>query len=644
MNTAARLEQLTPEILRQWESRVRNTIPAARLESRLVLLNSIPHFMQELVQSLSRTGEQDMRAAESPREHAEQRAALPAYSLEQVVQEYSLLRGVILDALSGSTVIEIADLRVILDGIDRGVAEATTHYVHLQDQALRQSEERFRLLVAGVKDYAIFTLDPNGHVTSWNQGAERIKGYAAKEIIGKHFSVFYTPEDIQAGIPQQALATALREDRWEREGPRVRKDGTTFIANVVITAMRDENGTLRGFSKVTKDVTERRSFEIQLHERAQALAEANERKDEFLAMLSHELRNPLTPILTSAEILRLRADSPADVHRARDIIERQTRHLTRLVDDLLDVSRMTRGTVELRMTRVELHQLVQEVLDATRPFIEKRQQHLTVSLPELPIWLNGDHTRLVQVLTNLIHNSTKFSDPGGKICFSASVEANELVLQVRDQGIGIDAHLLPHVFDLFTQGARPGQSPSAGLGVGLALVRKLVEMHGGTVRAYSEGRGKGSEFTVRLPLAPVEAATQDDSGAGDVLAQAANYVLIVDDNVDAATSFAMLLGLAGHSVRVVHSGRDALNAALTERFSTILLDIGLPDIDGYEVAKKLRAMPALQRTRIIAVSGFTSDADMSREAGDDFDVRLVKPVDLATLEAALDRERGPKPR
>lgn len=638
INMAQRLEQYVPEILRRWEAKARATLPAARRKSRPALLNSIPHFLDELADALSGRGDGASAGPQAPKKHAEQRASLPEYSLEQVVLEYALLRSTIIDVLAASAPVELDDVHVILDTIDLGIAEATSHYVQIQERALRESEERFRLLVEGVKDYAIFMLNPEGHIVSWNRGAERIKGYAADEIIGKHFSIFYTEEDVREGRPQQNLREAINHDSVEDEGLRVRKDGSTFFADVLITSLRDETGGLRGFVKVTRDITERRRMETELRNHVSALAEANHRKDEFLAMLAHELRNPLASVISSAEFLRLHPDNDTDFEQARNIIERQGRHLGRLVDDLLDVARITQGKIALRKSSVELNPLVERVVDTLRPFIEERRQTISVALPDTTVFLEADSTRLSQVLTNLIHNSAKFTEPGGRIDVSVGIERNEAVIQVRDSGSGIEPQLLPHVFDIFTQGSH---SHDGSLGIGLTLVKSLVQMHGGTVSARSDGAGKGSEFLVRLPIVEASEAWEADEPTADRAleipqqSQSPRHVLVVDDNADAAESIAMLLNLYQHKVQVAHSGREALQAAIAERPQVVLLDIGLPDIDGYEVAHRMRAHPALKDVRLVALTGYGQEQDRRRAKQAGFDAHLTKPADLAALQSAI---------
>ena len=496
--------------------------------------------------------------------------------------------------------------------------------------SLWESEERFRILVEGVKDYAIFMLDPDGIIISWNTGAEAIKGYRADEIIGHHFSRFYPEEAIERKWPQHELEIARQEGRFEDEGWRLRKDGTTFWANVVITALFDPDGDLRGFAKVTRDLTERR--------RIQVLEEADVQRNEFLAMLAHELRNPLAPIRNAVSVLQTSRSSEPVVEWAATIIERQVTHVTRLVDDLLDMSRITSKKIKLQTQPLELAQVIAGAVEAGRPLIEERRHHLTVQVPAEPLWVEGDPTRLSQVLLNLLNNAAKYTPEGGQIFLEAerNEDGSEVVIRVRDTGIGISADLLPRIFDLFVQGDRSLDRSEGGLGLGLTLVKRLLAMHGGSVQAQSEGHGRGSQFTIRLPLLENPGAHEmpqtKDLGAGQ---SNPRRVLIVDDNRDATETLEMLLQLWGYDVRSVHSGTEALEVAPEYQPEVVLLDIGLPGMSGYEVAQRLREIPGLAGTTLVAVTGYGQESDRSRTREAGFDRHLVKPVDPSHLQEIL---------
>jgi PAS domain S-box-containing protein len=774
-----------------------------------------------------------------------------------------------------------------------------------QVQALRASEEQLRLLIDGTRDYALFLLDPAGRVASWNAGAERLKQYRAEEIIGQHFSRFYPAEDLQAGKPARELRAAAAEGRYEDEGWRLRQDGSRFWANVVITALHGPGGELRGFSKITRDGTERkraeedarrlleeaakrraaeehaaaiweererlrvtlrsigdgviatdaagrvtllnpvaealtgwanaeaagqpvrrvfpivnektrqevedpvarvlregrivglandtvltardgterpiadsaapikdeqgqtvgavlvfrdvtakraaenalrlseqrwrtmaealpnlvwtdlpdgqcdwlssqwgkytgtpeqellglRWLETVIHpddrERTRAcwqaacadqvdydleyrirrydgayhwfktrgvplrdargqivywfgtctdiedfkwleaaLREADRRKDEFLAVLAHELRNPLAPLRNGLQVLRLSAD-PAAQEETREMMDRQLAQMVRLIDDLLDVSRISRNKLELRKARLPLAAVVENAVETARPLLDAKGHSLAVTLPPEPVYLDADLTRLAQVFWNLLHNAAKYTDPGGRIELTAGREGGAVVVTVRDTGVGIPAPALPGLFTLFSQVDHSLERAEGGLGIGLALVKGLVEMHGGTVAARSAGPGQGSEFVVRLPVAEGPGAAAGPPAGGPAPPSARRRVLIVDDNRDGAASLGRMLSLLGHDTRTAHDGLEALELAEAFRPDVLLLDIGLPKLNGYDVCRRLRDRPWGRAALIVAVTGYGQEDDRrrAREAG--FDQHLVKPVRFAALQGLL---------
>ncbi|HEY2863440.1 MAG TPA: MASE1 domain-containing protein [Casimicrobiaceae bacterium] len=496
------------------------------------------------------------------------------------------------------------------------------------EEDLKRSEEKFRLLVEGIRDYAIFMLDPEGRVASWNAGAESIKGYRADEIIGQHFSRFYPPDAIASRFPHRELEVAAHTGRFEDEGWRVRKDGTTFWANVTITALFDPNRKLRGFAKVTRDMTQRR--------RVEALEHSERRMSEFLAMLGHELRNPLAPIRNAIDVMRLRADDPAAQEWARSVIDRQLIQLTRLVDDLLDVGRISSGKIVLHREPIELNAAVQRAVEASRPVADASGHTLVVRLSSEPLAVDGDLTRLSQAVLNLLTNAIKYTPSGGRITVEAAREGNMAAVRVRDTGIGMSAELIPNVFDLFVQGERSLDRSEGGLGVGLTLVNRLVTLHGGTVSAYSEGRGRGSEFVIRLP-ALAEAPLPREVVAAREAASATHRrrVLVVDDNRDSADTLAALLEAWGHEVRTFYDGPSALEGATEFEPDVVLLDIGLPKMSGYEVAGHLR-QSANRSMILVAFTGYGQDEDRRRVREAGFDYHLVKPLEVAALERILD--------
>ncbi|MCA3182410.1 MAG: PAS domain S-box protein [Cupriavidus sp.] len=489
-------------------------------------------------------------------------------------------------------------------------------------EALRQSEETFRLLVDSVKDYAIFMLDPTGHVMSWNPGASYIKGYRRDEIIGKHFSVFYPPDDVASDKPVRELVIAREQGRVEDEGWRVRKDGSLFWANVTITAVYDETRALRGFAKVTRDMSERKRLE--------ELEQSERRMNEFLATLSHELRNPLAPIRNALTVMQMRPDDPHAMQKSVGLVERQMSHLTRLVDDLLDVGRIAAGKIDLRLEPVDTRDIIALGIEAAEPALAAKSQTVTVTTDAAPLPLHADRTRLSQVMQNLLLNASKFSSPGAQIAVSASVRHRTLVIQVIDHGRGIAPDALESIFNLFAQEDRPGSTAQGGLGIGLSLCRSLVEMHGGSISATSEGPGLGATFSVQLPMA----AVTDTPGAGGGTAPGDGHqrrVLLVDDNRDAADSMSILLEMSGHHVTIAYDGMEAIHAAARVRPDVALIDLAMPGMDGFAVIHALRGMPALSGTRYVALTGFGQASDREQTAAAGFDVHLVKPVELDLL-------------
>jgi CheY-like chemotaxis protein len=358
---------------------------------------------------------------------------------------------------------------------------------------------------------------------------------------------------------------------------------------------------------------------------------ADRQKNEFLSMLAHELRNPLAPIRNAAEVLRLSGPDQPQVRWAREVIDRQLSHLVRLVDDLLDVSRITRGKIVLKLEPTDLAEVVQHALEASRPAIQQAKHRLDVTVPSEPIWVNGDPARLTQVLTNLLNNAGKYTDEGGRVTLTLARENGEAVVRVRDTGIGIPPEMLDSVFELFTQVDRSLDRAQGGLGIGLTLVKRLVTKHGGKVEAHSGGLGQGSEFVVRLPVMAEAPSAVTSKPTGRPEAGGCLRVLLVDDNVDGANSLATLVRLAGHETRVAHDGPGALETAAAFGPQVVILDIGLPGLSGYEVARRLRADPRLGGMSLVAVTGYGRDEDreQSRQAG--FDHHLTKPVEFSEL-------------
>jgi PAS domain S-box-containing protein len=675
------------------------------------------------------------------------------------------------------------------------------------EETLQQSQERFRLLVEGAQDYAIILLDPQGRVTTWNAGAERITGYQAGEILGEHLSRFYPPDAIDRRWPQHALEVARTAGRFEEEAWRVRRDGSRFWASVTVMPMFAGDGMLSGFSKITRDLTERRIAEERLREvhaglerrvqertaelaRAndmlqteigqrqrleselqrrlaslheseqrfarfmqhlpglawikdlegryvyvndaaekafctprsrlygqtdaeifppeaaeqfiendrrvltggtevrvietlmhddgvahhslvskfpipgpdgkpaliggiaidvtdrlqaeQALKDADRKKDEFLAMLGHELRNPLAGILNGIDVLDQIEDPAGEAAEIRAVIARQAAHMSRMVDDLLDLARIMRGKIVLKKQRLDLVRLVREVVEDHRRAIESQGARLGLQLPDFPLWSHGDATRLSQALVNLLANATKFLGGPGDVTVEMwdDPRRRRAVITVRDTGMGMDAATLRHVFEPFMQAERTLDRSGGGLGLGLALVKGVIELHGGRVLAASAGVGRGSQFTIELSTCSDDEPSVAPSAA-DWLRPAARSaarrrILLIDDRRDAILPAKKMLELAGHEVFTAGDGPSGMALAREIRPDAILCDIGLPDgMNGYDVAAAIRAEPVLREVYLVALSGYGQEEDRERARAAGFDHHLTKPVSMRGLETLL---------
>jgi PAS domain S-box-containing protein len=508
----------------------------------------------------------------------------------------------------------------------------------------RAAEARSQLaaIVESSED-AVIGLTLDGTIASWNPGAERLYGYPAAGVRGKPLATLFPPDrrDEFPGIMGR-LRLGKRIEPYETV--HVRKDGRPVAVSLRVSPVKDGAGTVVGASAIGRDITRTKHLEEELRRRAEQLTQADRRKDEFLAMLGHELRNPLAPLRNALELLKTAGGDPARVEAARHMMERQVEQLVRLVDDLLDVARITRGKIRLRTEPLELATVVARALETTRPLIDARRQELTIALPLEPLRLEGDLTRLAQVLGNLLHNAAKYTGEGGRIAVTAERHPSEVVVRVRDTGIGMTAEMLTRAFDLFAQADHSLDRSQGGLGIGLTLVRRLVELHGGRVDAFSAGPGKGSEFVVRLPAGPSAAPAGTPEIPGPERPPSpCRRLLVVDDNADVADSLALLLRMAGHETRTAYDGPAALEAARDYRPEVVLLDIGMPGLDGYEVARRLRREPGLETVVLVALTGYGQEEDRRRCREARIDHHLVKPTDLDTLHALLAGLEVPAP-
>jgi PAS domain S-box-containing protein len=629
-----------------------------------------------------------------------------------------------------------------------------------------QLAELTRLMIEEVKEAAVFFMDVNGVIESWNSGAEEMKGFTAEDAIGSHLSLLYTDEDKARGWADHNIEEAkkngfFREERW-----RQRKDGTLFWARILLTALRNDAGEHVGFSKITLDLTEHKLLErcVKEKEETQRVLHAADagmwswnpesgqvticknflallghtgedssvsfaqwldfihpdqrrrledeferarrecpdksvhlellmrqqdnkyrwfaaraywyqekpegnyvlqgvnidiqqlktigeerrhaietlkaedvRKNEFLAMLAHELRNPLAPISAGAELLRIIRRDEERVRQTSEIISRQVSHMTNLINDLLDVSRVTRGLAELDNIPLDMRHVVSDAVEQANPLIHSKRHHLALHMPPDTAMVTGDEKRLVQVVANLLNNAAKYTPEGGNIVLRIEVRPEHVTLVVTDNGIGMTPELVDRVFDLFAQAERTSDRSSGGLGLGLALVKSLVELHGGSVAAESRGLDKGSEFTVVLPRMHIQLRDSGEAGGKQHLRGALRplEILVVDDNVDAAAMLSMFLEASGHHVMAEHGPRQALERARLAAPDVCLLDIGLPEMDGHELAQRLRTLPGTANAVLIAVTGYGQENDQKKALAAGFDYHLTKPVDIKKLTSIL---------
>ena len=504
------------------------------------------------------------------------------------------------------------------------------------EDARAEVDRRMHSIFESVLD-ALLTIDERGTIDSCNPATEKLFGYKAAEMIGRNVKMLM-PEPYRSehdGYLSRYLETG--EPHIIGIGREVvgrRKDGTTFPMDLAVTELRQGSGRI--FIGTLRNISERKELEKTLRQRADELSEAGARKDTFLAMLAHELRNPMVPILNAIELLRSKSGDDGITHRTWDIVDRQVRHMARLTDDLMDVSRITRGMILLCIQNLNLCDLVMRTVEDHRAQLESVGLMVSLEMPSDPVWVEGDPTRLSQVLGNLLQNASKFCERGGQVRVRMWTDsaAGRVALSVSDTGIGIEPEMLPHVFETFTQADRSLARSRGGMGLGLALVKGLVELHGGSVEAVSEGVGKGAEIRIQMPMAPGSGQASAPA-AGRQAAPSRARVLVVDDNRDATETLAEVLRLAGHEVEVCYSGAEGLDTAAAWPPDVILCDIGLPGMDGHAVARAVRRNPASAGARLIAMSGYGQDEDRARSIEAGFDAHLTKPISPADILAAI---------
>jgi two-component system, chemotaxis family, CheB/CheR fusion protein len=542
-----------------------------------------------------------------------------------------------------------------------------------QQQTIAQLEQNSMAHLAAIvesSDDAIVSKTLDGIIRSWNTGAERIFGYSADEAIGRSITLIIPPDRINE--EEQILAALRRGERIDHfETTRLAKDGRLVEISLTVSPVRNPSGVVIGASKIARDITHRKRTEAALRERElalrqahwelqsrsaelravnehlraeiahgekveAALLEADRKKDEFLALLAHELRNPLAPI-RYALATNQRAERTAEQRKCADeIIDRQVRHMSRLLDDLLDLSRITRGTLELKKCSTELTLVLGAAIETARPLLDAKHHTLSLDLPKDPVRLHADAVRLEQVFSNLLINAAKYTDPKGHVRLRAVQIGNDVVVSVLDDGIGISADMMPRLFTMFSQARSALERAEGGLGVGLSLVRGLVALHGGTVEAQSEGPGCGSRFIVRLPVAVQrDDQRQTDHRTDAPVCGASLRVLVADDNRDAADTCGTLLEVLGHRVQTAYTGGHALKIAERFRPHVFLLDIGLPDLSGYELARRIRSAEWGRAATLVAVTGWGQEEDHRRALDAGFDHHLTKPIAAETVESLL---------
>jgi PAS domain S-box-containing protein len=469
---------------------------------------------------------------------------------------------------------------------------------------------------------AVIATDENGNVSMANPLAEKLTGWKLEESVGKPLDEVFriVNEETRAAV-ESPVTRALREGRvvgLANHTLLVRRDGTETPIEDSAAPIMDDQGRKLGVVLAFRDATEERTA-------AQALRDADRRKDEFLAVLAHELRNPLAPIRQATQVARSPGATAEQIRWSHDVIERQAGHMARLLDDLLDVSRITRGTLEVRKTRVDLSSIAGAAVEMARPLIEVRRHTLDVEIANEPLPLDADPLRIAQVIANLLTNAAKYTHVGGRIRLAAHRAGDVAEVRIEDNGIGLSREALDDIFEMFVQVAAPLERGEGGLGIGLALSKGLVELHGGRIQAKSDGLGRGSTFIVRLPLAKDRPQTSRTAEQPAATGRGGLRILVADDNRDAAASLAMILELGGHSVEVAHDGGQALEAIARTRFDLALLDIGMPSVNGYDVARRVRESDG--DITLVAVTGWGQDTDKDRAFEAGFDHHWVKPIE-----------------
>jgi PAS domain S-box-containing protein len=546
---------------------------------------------------------------------------------------------VVIERPDGTRVTVRVSVAALRDAQGR-IVGAINAFQDITERKLAEEAAAYLAAIVASADDAIISKTLEGFITSWNAGAERIFGYPEVEAIGKKITLIIPPDRMEE---EELILTRLKHgNRIEHfETERVAKDGRRIPISLTVSPVKASDGRIMGASKVARDISERKRFETEREEllrressaRVQAQM-ANQAKDEFLAMLAHELRNPVGVIVNALAVLDEDKDVRQEHARARRVIRRQAEHLTMLLDDLLDVARITSGHIELEREAVDLGVAIEQAVESERHRVEGKRQHVAFSRGAEPVTVTGDPVRLHQIFGNLLNNAWKYTPPGGSIGITLGVEGDEAIVRIKDSGVGIPADKLESIFELFTQANPTLARTEGGLGIGLTLVKQLVELHGGTVEARSEGPGRGAEFLVRLPVARTTMAPSPPPSVPPQLVS--QRVLVIEDNSDGRDMLVTVLRLAGHEVHAAATGAEGVQMALQHSPAVVLLDIGLPDLDGYEVGRELRQRLG-PSVRLVALTGYGQPQDRARTEEAGFDAHVVKPIDPTRLTTLLQR-------
>ena len=635
-------------LIERWCKRAMEEQPNAKRVHHEALRDQFVDLLAALGRSLAQSDSPDQSLHRFPAiEHGEQRWE-SGWSLPEVVRDYQILRLVILEYLVETLDRHVRAREVMAIGLalDEAIAASVGMYVSNREQFIlaigQERLEQEKQAKAGLEKWeqifqhagwGVAILNAVDHtLQTVNPAFAQMHGYAIEELAGKPLNLCLAPEAHADWLMNAGLVD--QNGNHVYESVHIRKDGTRFPVLTHATTVRDEADKPLYQAANFQDITHRKELEESLRRQAEALRQIDQRKDEFLAMLAHELRNPLASLLNAANALRLSGIRDDNVADATDIVERQVKYMVRMVDDLLDVTRISLGKLELRKQRFDLAAAITQAAQISRPLIEARKHELTVHLPAQSLCLEADRARVEQMLVNLLTNAAKYSDPGGKISVMAAREEDWAVLRVRDTGVGIPRDMLLRIFGLFTQLDSTRARSGGGLGIGLTLVHRLVKMHGGEVTAHSDGPGRGSEFVLKLPIGNAQQRPGDSEKDRQTNQVPPRHILLIEDNADGRVTLQRLLQLLGHRVDIAEDGVRGVAAALANRPQVALIDIGLPTMDGYEVAEKIRAELG-KKIFLIALTGYgqTNDRRRALEAG--FDAHVTKPVDITELSALL---------